>query len=1150
VTDRLGSAEGMAMDKTLASVLFPGDSEMARRMREFEWAKTPIGPVESWSPTLRTTVRMLLVNRFPLLLWWGPHYIQLYNDAYRPIPGAKHPKSLGQPARECWPEIWHVIGPLIDTPFRGGPATWMEDIFLEVNRHGFMEETHFTIAYSPVPDEAAPGGIGGVLGTVHEITEKVVGERRMGVLRDLGSRPAEAKTAEEACIVAAKTLAAHSKDVPFALLYLTDADGRHARLAGTAGAPVEGAISPQVVDLDSKSNSPWPLVEAKRTEQLQIVSDLGSRFPAVPSGPWSDPPHTAVVLPIRSNREHALAGFLIAGISARLCFDDAYRGFLELATAQIAIAIANARAFEAERERAEKLAELDRAKTLFFTNVSHEFRTPLTLLLGPVEDMLAKPEGAILPENRVTLRVVHRNGLRLLKLVNTLLDFSRIEAGRMQAVYQRTDIAALTSELASMFRSAVEKAGMPLLVDCPPIDAPVYLDREMWEKIVLNLLSNAFKFTFAGEIEVRLRQVGESVELIVRDTGVGIPAKDLPHVCERFYRVEGARSRSHEGTGIGLALACELVKLHGGAVRVESVEGQGTTFTVSLPLGSAHLPPDRIDAARSQSSTSLAPNLYVEEAQRWLPSEKDEGGRIKDQPINGLSLPPSSFRLHPSEQRPRIVLADDNADMREYVRRLLSQRYDVEAAPDGAAALESVNRQPPDLVLADVMMPQLDGFALLRALRADAKTHTIPVILLSARAGEEARVEGLGQGADDYLVKPFSARELLARVDSHLGLARLRREADRRKDEFLATLAHELRNPLAPIRNAVQIMRLAASNQEVTEQARQTIERQLAQLVRLVDDLLDLSRITRNKIDLRKERVVLASIIQSAVEISLPLIEASAHELKVALPPQTVWLNADLTRMAQVVANLLNNAAKYTPERGRIWLTAELTSRERERPEAVIRVRDSGIGIPPDMLPHIFEMFAQVETSRDRAQGGLGIGLTLVKSLVEMHGGSVQATSAGPGQGSEFTVRLPIASQVPTTGAAGRAHEEEADKKVPARRILVVDDNRDSAESLGLLLQMMGNEVRIAHDGRSALEEAGAFRPDFALVDIGMPGMSGYEVAQRLRERPELRGVVLIALTGWGQEEDYRRSYEAGFHHHLTKPTDLAALKKLLTSLP
>jgi signal transduction histidine kinase len=499
--------------------------------------------------------------------------------------------------------------------------------------------------------------------------------------------------------------------------------------------------------------------------------------------------------------------------------------------------------------------------------------------------------------------------------------------------------------------------------------------------------------------------------------------------------------------------------------------------------------------------------------------------------------------------------------MREYVRRLLSQRYNVEAAPDGAAALESARRQPPDLVLADVMMPQLDGFGLLRELRADTKTRTIPVILLSARAGEEARVEGLGQGADDYLVKPFSARELLARVDSHLGLARLRREADRQKDEFLATLAHELRNPLAPIRNAVQIMRLAANNHEVTEQARQTIERQLAQLVRLVDDLLDLSRITRNKIDLRKERVALASIIQSAVEISLPLIEASNHELKVALPPQAIWLNADLTRMAQVVANLLNNAAKYTPECGHIWLTAELASGGCQPPglasagrqppgEIVIRIRDSGIGIPPDMLPHIFEMFAQVETSRDRAQGGLGIGLTLVKSLVEMHGGSVQGASAGPGQGSEFTVRLPVASQVPTAGSAGRADEEETGKKAPARRILVVDDNRDSAQSLGLLLQMMGNEVRIAHDGRAALEEAGAFRPNLALLDIGLPGMSGYEVAQRLQERPELRGMVLIALTGWGQEEDYRRSYEAGFHHHLTKPADLAALKKLLTSLP
>jgi PAS domain S-box-containing protein len=369
------------------------------------------------------------------------------------------------------------------------------------------------------------------------------------------------------------------------------------------------------------------------------------------------------------------------------------------------------------------------------------------------------------------------------------------------------------------------------------------------------------------------------------------------------------------------------------------------------------------------------------------------------------------------------------------------------------------------------------------------------------------------------------------------------READQRKDAFLATLAHELRNPLAPIRNAVQILRLAEGDRAITEQARQTIERQLQQMVRLVDDLLDLSRITRNLIELRKERVALADVVRSAVETSQPLIDAAGHDLVVTLPPQSVWLNADLVRMAQVVANLLNNAAKYTPERGRIWLTAE-----RHENELVVRVRDTGIGIKLETLPHIFDMFTQVDTSRERSRGGLGIGLTLVKSLVEMHGGSVRAASAGPGQGSEFTVRLPVAAAVEAPRRDGKAGDP-SNTKAPSRRILVVDDNWDAAQSLGMLLKIMGHEVRTAYDGAGGLEVVRTFRPDVALLDIGMPGMNGYELARRLRAQDDLRGMILVAVTGWGQEEDRLRSREAGFDLHLTKPADLAALEGLLSSL-
>ncbi|HUG13397.1 MAG TPA: ATP-binding protein, partial [Thermomicrobiales bacterium] len=738
--------------------------EMVERIRAFEWSKTSIGPANSWSPALRMLVRFLVANRFPHILWWGADYVQFYNDPYRPIPGSKHPAALGQPARECWAEIWDVIGPLIDTPFLGGPATWDDDIVLEINRRGFPEETHFTIAYSPVPDDTVPGGIGGVLATVHEITEKVLGERRITVLRDLGARVGEARTPEEAYRIAAQTLEAHSKDVPFALFYLLNGDRTRLHLAGATGVTPGLDISPETASAKDASDMEWPLNHALASGKLEVVAPLRDRFVNVPVGPWSEPPTTAVAMSIPSNKANEPAGVLVAGISARLTLDASYRDFLELVRTQVATAVNNARAYDEERKRAEALAELDRAKTAFFSNVSHEFRTPLTLMLGPLEDVLAD-QSKVNAAQREQLAIAHRNALRLLKLVNTVLDFSRLEAGRLHASYQPTDLAALTTELASVFRAATEREGLRLVVDCPPLAQPVYVDREMWEKIVLNLLSNAFKFTFEGEIEVSLRQVGANVELSVRDTGTGIAASDLPHIFERFHRIPGARGRTVEGSGIGLTLVQELVRLHGGRVDVTSELDSGTRFCVSVPLGTGHLPADRIGATWATASTVLDGNVYVAEASGWT----------------DVAAPPPTVVDRISERqapggRARILLVDDNADLRAYVSRLLEQRYDVAAFGDGHSALTAARNTPPDLVLTDVMMPGLDGSQLLSAIRADEYLKSVPVILLSARAGEEARIEGLTFGADDYVVKPFAARELLARVESLLTLARMRRD--------------------------------------------------------------------------------------------------------------------------------------------------------------------------------------------------------------------------------------------------------------------------------------------------------------------------------------------------------------------------------------
>jgi PAS domain S-box-containing protein len=764
-----------------------GVGEMAQRIRQFDWSRTPLGPSDEWSPALRTTVGLMISNRFPMLLWWGGDYISLYNDAYIPVLGLKHPRALGLPVRECWSEIWGILKPLIDTPFNGGPSTWIEDFELHLQRSGFTEEAHFTVAYSPVPDATARSGIGGVLATVHEIGEKVVAERRVAILRDLGVEAAEESGVEETCRVAAQTLARHGKDVPFALLYLIDPDGKQAQLAGTAGTEAGKDASPLTVWLDPNgAETGWPLASALRAPGIVEVANVASRFDETPAGPWEEPPHTAVVLPLRSTKANEPFGLLVGGVSSRLKFDEKYKSFYELAASQIATAVAKARAYEEERKRAEALAEIDRLKTAFFSNVSHEFRTPLTLMLGPLEEL--KREFGAAPEVQASslyqrIDLIQRNGLRLLKLVNTLLDFSRIEAARFQAVYEPADLSAFTAELANVFRSAVERAGLRFDIDCPPMPELAYIDREMWEKIVLNLVSNAFKFTFDGLIEVRLRNAGTHFELTVRDTGIGIPADELPKLFERFHRVADARGRTHEGSGIGLALVQDLVRLHGGAVAVESVYGRGATFHVRIPLGNSHLPQAQIGSAVRRMSTAIGAQPFVAEALRWL---SDTGADVEHAIWDASAGEQSEGE---PTQRPHILLIDDSADMREYLRRLLDDRYDVEVAGDGEAALAAIDKSPPDLVLSDIMMPRLDGLGLLARLRSNPRTSTLPIILLSARAGEESQVEGLETGADDFLTKPFTARELLARIAANLKTARIRRNAAKAAEASEARLA-------------------------------------------------------------------------------------------------------------------------------------------------------------------------------------------------------------------------------------------------------------------------------------------------------------------------------------------------------------------------
>jgi PAS domain S-box-containing protein len=1260
--------------------IFPGRSEMARRMRALDWSHTPLGPVERWPSALLTSVSTCLDCAFPIVLWWGPELAILYNDEYRQILGpAKHPAALGQPGAQVWAEIWDVIGPMLAEVRERAEPTRSRDLLLHIDR-GYPEEAYFSFSYSPIHN--ADGTVGGIFCPVIETTEKIIGERRLRTLRDLAAKCKGAESEEAAYDAAAAILAANPYDVPFALVYRIDDEQATATLKAAAGIAAGTAASPVRLELDAGDPGVWALGDVARSGRLAVVDDLG-RFDALPSGAWKAAPASAIVLPVLlPGQEHPRA-ILVAAVSPMRALDDDYRTFFGLVATQIASGLADAQAIEAERRRTEALAELDRAKTAFFSNVSHEFRTPLTLMLGPIEDL--RTRAALPPDAAASLDVAHRNSLRLLKLVNTLLDFSRIEAGRIDASYEPTDLGALTAELAAIFRSAVEKAGLRLVVDCPALPEPVYVDRDLWEKIVLNLLSNAFKFTFDGGISVSLGWRGDRVELQVADTGVGIPDADVPRLFQRFHRVRRARARTHEGTGIGLALVQELARLHGGAVAVTSAEGRGTTFTVTVRTGTAHLPPERIATGRQLASTSVGANPYVEEALGWLPA--GAAGRRDDEGVVDL---PGDVAADPESVAARILVADDNADMRDYLRRILGQYYVVEAVPDGAAALARLREDLPDLVLTDVMMPGMDGFALVSAIRDDAAVRSVPVIVLSARAGVEARIEGLHAGADDYVVKPFSARELLARVASQLQLARQRRqseqalryrseqhetllnraplgvylvdadfrireinpvalaifgtvpeglvgrdfgevargiwepdyadevvrifratlatgdpyvaveraplridrgaveyvewrvdritlpegryglvcyvrdisaqvqareriaeserrlrEADRRKDEFLALLAHELRNPLAPIRTGLELIRLSGDSPDAVRRVRSMMERQVGQMVRLIDDLLDVSRITSGKIVLQPAPTALADLLQAAIDAQRAAFEAAQIALEANLPERSVVVNGDATRLVQVFSNVLHNASKFTPPGGTVRVTTAPGPGEGGTDAIAIAIADSGAGMPPELLPRVFDLFTQGEAATERAHGGLGIGLALARRLVEMHGGRIAAASEGPGAGSTFTITLPLCQDAATAPPGARV----APPRITSR-VVIVDDNRDAARTLSMLVEELGGSARTAGDAAGGLAAVEEFEPDLVFLDIGLPGMDGYEVCRLIRQRKTARPLLVVAVTGWGQSHDKRRAREAGFDAHLTKPVDPAALEQLLAGTP
>ncbi len=1161
---------------------------MADRFRDFDWGSTPLGPVDRWPESWRNAVNIILDSSFPTALALGSELIYFYNDAFIPLAGkSRHPDGLGTPVRIAWKEIWEqILAHRFEYTLRTGMPTGEADLLMPLERSGYLEETFITFSFAALRD--AQNKPNGIFCTAIENTARVIADRQLVCLRALAAQGSLAETPEAACQAAVATLEGNPRDLPFALLYLVDRGCKRARLAGTVGLASIPDSVPPLIDL-SGGPDPWKCSAVAATRAAVSINGVRALIAGYLRVTGVIPEH-AVALPIASRGDSELAAILVAGANPMRPLEES-RTFHTLIAGHLETAVSNARAKQFERERTQALADLDRAKTTFFSNVSHELRTPLTLLLAPLDEALLR--GKLESTDRQSLELARRGGGRLLKLVNSLLEFSRIEAGRIEAAYEPIDLAALTTDLASMFRSAFERAGVTLTIECNPLPEPVYVDRDKWEKVVLNLVSNALKFTFAGEVRITQSALSDHIQLVVKDSGCGIAAEDLTRVFDRFFRGRASQTRTHEGSGIGLSLVQELVKLHGGSIAASSELGQGTTMTLRIPRGSAHLDTDRIIAPRNSAPSPARLHAFVEEALGWLPDEQFASSVTERAHTDSVSEITGSDGCVAPAQSATILVVDDNADMRRYLCRLLDQRWRTENATDGLTALASIRRKTPDLVIADVMMPRLDGFGLLRALRLDPATAQVPVMLLSARAGEEASAEGLRAGADDYVIKPFSARELIARVESRLAQARIRaaerhgretaEKANQARDEFFAMLSHELRTPLMAVLGWTALLRGNRLGVEDTAYAIDIIERNARTQRRMVDDLLDVSRIVTGRLRIDARPIPsLAPVIAMVVDSFRPVAHGKGLTVITALENDAGPLRVDPERLQQVAWNLLSNAIHFTPPGGMIEVRCT-----REESQVLLSVRDSGRGIGPEAVPHIFERYWQAGNAHPR-RPGLGLGLAIAHKIVELHSGSIEATSEGEGRGSLFTVALPVylpmyghepgytatstdfeplaAASARILDAATATAERDPDAAIGASpalqvlgmttpvssansddsevslKILLVEDHDGIARACQRLLVSHGHSVIRAASAASAVAAAEREQFDLFICDLSLPDGSGMELLPELRScsaRWVQRIIVpAIAISGSVYEDDIARCLEVGFAAHVAKPFD------------
>jgi signal transduction histidine kinase len=973
-----------------------GGSEMASRLLAFDWSATPLGPLDAWPPSLKTAVATCLHSRFQMAIYWGPELNCIYNDAERDILGRLHPAALGMPARELLRDSWEVVGPQLQAVMGTGEATWAEDQALTFDRRGTPEVGYFTYSYSPILDDL--GDVGGVLLVSQDTTARVLAERRLDVLRELATGSMDARTQREACELAAKAFDGRA-DIAFALIYLIEGDRQSAVCTATSG--VSGRLeSPRLrVKLEESPAGPAGVFErlaAERPSGMLVNSDLFIKRDHRPK------PRQAFASTISRSSTEPVAGFFVAGVNDEFVSDSSHQSFLELITLGIGRSVGAARAREAEREHARSVAALDRAKTALFSNASHELRTPLALVLGPLDQLL---DDASLPASaREPISVARRSAARMLKLVNALLDFSLIEAGERGNAFRPTDLAQLTRDLAAMFRSTAEGAKLRLSVDCPPLDDQAYVDREAWERIVSNLLSNALKFTPQGSIDVRLREEQGHFVLTVEDTGIGIAYQDQAKIFSRFYRGSDPRARTHEGSGIGLALVRELVHLHGGTIAAQTRAGNGTRMIVRVPAGREHLSSHAITDKAPTADIGGAAALFVEEASGWLGGDP-EPRRVADR-VGSAAQHSHQAVVSGAEHADRVLVVEDNRDMRGYLCRLLAPYYAIDVARDGSEALEVAVKDPPSVVVTDVMLPGLDGFGLVHAIRQDPRTRDIPVMLISARADPDSRLQALNLGADDYVVKPFSARELVARLRAALDSSRLRSEdaEARGRERERALREHELRALLDELKAAQRRVAAAADAE------RRRIERNLhdgaqqrLMAIRLELGLLS-ERLEQDPAAVRTELNRLHAELNEALEelrelahglyppllasdgLSAALAAAAIHAaIPVTIEGAAVGRVPRSIESAAYFACLeaLQNAAKHAGDGARATVHLDLSS-----DALAFSVSDDGAGFDSQAVPR-------------------GQGLINLRDRLGALGGSAEITSV-PGQGTTVRGQIPL----------------------------------------------------------------------------------------------------------------------------------------------